>query len=295
MYGVSGQVRVPGQICGHPVTGIASYCFARTRRLPEGEKEETCLCDESEASLLTELCGDVVEEVSLPEGVKSIGSCAFYNCVNLKCLQVGAAAVEIGSDAFMNAKSFHRLILCIAPGAQSGIRQILHQISWDVEVVFLSREGVEACLLYPEYYETYDEIAPAHIFGRSIRGEGFRARQCIQDGVVDFAGYDGIFQKACAEESPETLTAMAYRRLRYPYALGEDGKKRYESCIRSHAAALAGIFLKERDLAALRFLCSGGMLAGEELTACIRQAAESGWVQGAATLMQERFAQDGTD
>ena len=53
--------------------------------------------------------------------------------------------------------------------------------------------------MYPEYTESYDEIAPAHIFGRNITGEGFRARQQFQDGIVQFAGYDAIYPKVIAE------------------------------------------------------------------------------------------------
>lgn len=38
--------------------------------------------------------------------------------------------------------------------------------------------------------------------GCNITGEGFRARQQFQDGIVQFAGYDAIYPKVIAEESP---------------------------------------------------------------------------------------------
>lgn len=68
-----------------------------------------------------------------------------------------------------------------------------------MEVTFQGKTG-QTAVFYPEYYENYDEIAPAHIFGRSIEGEGFRARQCFKEGVPDLSQYDTIFPKACAEE-----------------------------------------------------------------------------------------------
>ncbi len=69
------------------------------------------------------------------------------------------------------------------------------------------------------------KIAPAHIFGRNITGEGFRARQQFQDGIVQFAGYDAIYPKVIAEESPLTIAKMAYLRLQTPIGVQEDARK----------------------------------------------------------------------
>ena len=79
----------------------------------------------------------------------------------------------------------------------------------------------EAVLFYPEYFESYDEIAPAHIFGRNIEERGFRARQSFLNGAVDFVQYDTIFPKACAEENDKTLQKIVTDRLLYPVDLKE--------------------------------------------------------------------------
>ncbi len=47
--------------------------------------------------------------------------------------------------------------------------------------------------MYPEYYESYDELGPAHIFELNLTGEGFRARQCFKEGVILLNAYDEIF------------------------------------------------------------------------------------------------------
>ena len=83
-----------------------------------------------------------------------------------------------------------------------------------MEVSFEQEDGErEAVLLYPEYYESYDEIGPAHIFELNLTGEGFRARQCFKDGVILLNAYDEIFPQACVEESAEVLIPMAWNRL----------------------------------------------------------------------------------
>ena len=76
-------------------------------------------------------------------------------------------------------------------------------------------------------------IAPAdYVFGRNIEGEGFRARQCVRAGEIDFALYDSIFQKACAEERETTLNRLALNRLCYPVELTGEKRQMYESYIR---------------------------------------------------------------
>lgn len=285
-YGASSKADLPQQIDGHPLYEIAPYCFAETSRLPEQlDWNETFACDASDVPYLTELCSSRIEEVSLPDTVQSIGNCAFYNCKKLNRIRAGANLRDIGSDAFMNTLSFHRLTLSCRPEEASGIKQILSHISWDIKVRFQVGDEVFAALLYPEYLETYDEIAPAHLFGRSITGEGFRARQCVRDGCVDFAGYDAVFLPAQAEESEQTLSAMAFNRLRYPYALTEQNKAMYREYMISRISTVSSRMIRKKDLDALRFFCEQGLLYGPALTVCIQEASALGWTEGAAELL----------
>ena len=44
----------------------------------------------SDADTLHPVCGNFLEEVTLPDSLQVIGSCAFYNCRSLRLLTVGA-------------------------------------------------------------------------------------------------------------------------------------------------------------------------------------------------------------
>ncbi len=289
MYGKFPQVIVPRQIAGCQVTEIAPYCFAKDAHLPKEQIFEEIVAEEGRSvNGLQELSGNAIEEVCLPDSVHSIGNCAFYNCKNLKTLSIGASVESIGSDAFMNTISFHQMILRYPADEKSGLKKILSQISSDMEVKFQTSRGIEAVLLYPEYYESYDEIAPAHLFGRSITGEGFRARQCIKDGRIDFAGYDAVFLQACVEESEKTLAKMALNRLLYPYALQENSKEAYMQYITEHIRTVASCLTEKRELEILQFLCREGLLCGTNLAECIRRAAAMDWAEGAAALLQQQ-------
>ena len=105
---------------------------------------------------------------------------------------------------------------------------------------------MHARLLFPEYYESYDEIAPAHVFGRNIEGEGFRARQCVRAGEIDFALYDSIFQKACAEERETTLNRLALNRLCYPVGLTGEKDRCMRAISKSTRAVLRRGCLRQR-------------------------------------------------
>ena len=265
---------------------IAPYCFCENNRIKYTDIQDEII---GSTAGLQEICGNALEEIVLPDSIKNIGNYAFYNCKKLRKIEFGADTTEIGSDAFMNTISLHQLTFRCAPSKKSGIKQILAHFSSDIEVIFLEKNEIKARLLYPEYYESYDEIAPAHLFGRNIEGEGFRARQCIQDGIVDFAGYDGIFTQACVDESEKTLNRMALYRLQYPYALKEKDKKMYREYLEEHI--LLHPLIEERALESLRFLCHEKILTGEKLTRTIALASEAGWAEGAAELLQFKAKQ----
>lgn len=285
LYGTSSQVRLPQQVEGRPIVEIAPYCFAAGRSSWSGGVTETAVRGAGEGVYLQELHTNAIEEVWLSDAVKKIADCAFYNCRKLHTLSIGAGVRDIGSDAFMNTLLFHTLILRCGAGEKSGVRQILAQVSADMEVHFVPDTGTKAALLYPEYYESYDEVAPAHLFGRSISGEGFRARQCIRDGRVDFAGYDAVFAQACKTEREETLSRMALNRLMYPFGLGRKSREVYREYAKEHIGEISARLVRQRECEGLRFLRRENLLSGAVLLDCVKAASAAGWAEGAAVLL----------
>lgn len=291
VFGGMPEVVLPAEIEGSTVTEIGPYCFAERPHLPAhyrktGEKRKKMDKMHLSSLKLREICGGYPERIVLPDTVKKIGNLAFYNCTSLVTLELGSAMMDVGGDAFMNCRKLHTIILHCGAREKSGIRQMLSQISSDIEVIFQGEQGREAVLLFPEYYEGFDEITPAHIFGRKIEGEGFRARQSFKNGVPDFAQYDQIFQKACVEETVETLCRLAMNRLRYPVDLGKTACLRYEEYIRAHADEVCGKVIKKRKIDQIEFLCEKGLMNRESLSAGARGAAEAGWAEGAAYFLR---------
>ena len=232
-------------------------------------------------------------ELTLPEQIEKIGNLAFYDCVELRKLTIGKNMQQVGSDAFMNCHRLGCLVLQAGVREESGLRQILAQISWDIEVTFQKDGQMEAVLFYPEYFESYDEIAPAHIFGRNIEGEGFRARQSFLNGAVDFVQYDTIFPKACAEENDKTLQKIVTDRLLYPVDLKEVARERYETYFSKRKREIAQVLAGKRQMEQIRFFCERKLFDEEALGEAIAEAVKIEWTEGAAgmlSLKQELFA-----
>ena len=299
-YGETPIVWIPEKIAGKPVTEIGAYCFAQTKRLPQAELFMSRFSDVDEEWIkeapsdfaaadeyLHELSGKYIERIVLPDGVNHIGSCAFYNCGCLKELSVSGNVDRIDSDAFMNCIHLQSLILRSGVEEKSGLKQILAQISWNLEVSFLNKDGaIEAVLFYPEYYEEYDEIGPAHIFKLNLTGEGFRARQCFSDGKVLLKQYDEIFPQACVTEPVTSLCRMAFDRLYYPIDLLENQKKLYEDYIKLESGDLMTRLILERKLEQIHFLLENGYVEEQVLENAILTATEQEWAEGTASLIR---------
>jgi hypothetical protein len=234
---------------------------------------------------LSELCGANISSVTLPDGVTVIGNLAFYNCNKMTDISIGTNVSSVGSDVFMNCSGFHDITVRGSVKQPAGIRQILSQISSDMLVTYISGGRIEAAVFFPDYYESLDEIAPAHIFGRNIEGEGFRARQCFADEVLNLAQYDGIFYKAMAEEKDATLYRMAISRLMYPVDLSETARETYESYLKGKASEICHLALEYRNLEELTFLINNKYAPYDVVTDCILRATKMEWSEGAAALM----------
>lgn len=307
LYGGTPEPVLPEYIGEKRLAGIGDYCFAQAERFDgtegiltieteDGGFHSTRLSDEPEYERrlyekgLAKLCGDTLERLTLPSSIESIGNLAFYNCTSLREIELAAGVRSVGSDVFMNCRRLHGIVLRSGAAQASILPKLLAQISWEAEVRLCSQTdgACEARLLYPEYYESYDEIAPAHLFGRNIQGEGFRARQCFTDGRVAYDAYDKIFQKACAEESGKTLSRMALNRLCYPYALGEAERGRYQDYVRAHMQTIIEELIRQRSEHELKFLTEEGYFTDQLYERAIRIAAAQDWAEGAAELQRRK-------
>lgn len=287
VYAPNGAIVIPEQLDGHSVVEVGAYCFSDVDRLSDVPIRETEIRNrEADSERFTLIAGSDLESLVLPDSVVEIKDFAFYNCRKLRKIQMGRKTRKIGSDIFMNCSSLQKIEIRCGVEEASGAAVILQQIATEIVIHFMgSPQASEAKLLYPEYSESYDEIAPAHIFGRNITGEGFRARQLLENGVVQLERYDSILDKVAVEESRLTIGRLALFRLLYPIGLRQEKRMEYERQLRLHAMETAQYYIDLRDMNTLQEMCKRAYLQGETLDGAIQYCISKDWSEGSASFL----------
>ncbi len=323
VFGRESQVVLPQRIAAGVVAEIGDYCFSEKE--PQGDygicsdkeyfegKDGISEVDDQGESLqdidegrmqdqqksfrdqafarmcrregMHSLSGKNVTGVELPDSIKKIGNFAFYQCRELEKIVLGMGEMEVGSDAFMNCRHLSSFYFRGSPGQGCCLKQILAQRSGETAVYFTEGDQVRAALLYPEYSEHYDLIGPAHIFELNIQGEGFRARQCFQNGKVDFGAYDRIFSMEWGEESADTLCRMACFRLQFPWGLQERERALYQTYVSENIDSACEMLVKDRNLSGIQALHDWGLMKPDSLRGCLERAVRANWTEGVRQML----------
>lgn len=285
VYADMPQISIPEEIDGRKVVSVGAYCFSEVDRLNRFTGEDI-VPDIRPPQYMAGFYGNYVEKIVLPDSVEKIGDNAFYNCRKLLELEAGAKLKEAGSDIFMNCNSFTKLGLRHRADCPGGLKQLVSRFNSSLEVYFYDGGKTSAMLFYPEYTDSYDEIAPAHIFGRNITGEGFRARQCFSGDVPDLYQYDLVFARASVEESVNVIYKMALGRLMYPFKLTKQAASRYGEYLRANQGSIMEILVDLRSLDALGFMCKNRYADAAGIDKAVARASASGWGEGTANLLR---------
>lgn len=246
-------VEVPEQINGYPVTQLAGYAFSQKRMSKENG---TWSGSELEGTLSGEipyLCGERLEEITLPPTLKKIGKYAFYNCGNLKKLCCTSTIEDIGTGIFTGCGRLSEIEIAIKDGHRSCLKEILSELKQKLIVEYKSSAGI-AKLIFPEFYEESGENTPARITTSYVHGCGHRYRYCFQGTEFQFREYDALFPHVKAQESEYVVIQLVLGRLRYPLGLTSNAKEGYEEYITKHISLAAECLIDEHDQQGLMWL-----------------------------------------
>ena len=227
------------------------------------------------------MCGNFVEEITLPDSLQVIGSCAFYNCRRLRRLSVGAGDLTVGSDVFLNCFALADLLVRAAPEEKTGLFALVNNITEAVRAQFwLPGEArPRAGLWYPAYWEDVEE-SPAHILLHTFSGQGYHLQAV-------FSGWKNSFPQNMMPSSrtatPPRIRAWRpcsdFDRLRWPWNLTEKAKAPYREFLAAHTGLVLQRLLKAqdtdsiKDLLALDVLDAAAFAEGAALAAKADNAA----------------------
>ena len=276
--------------------GSAAPCRLRTVRLTRafgqavGQKParrydfdlDAPAADEEE---LHPVCGSFLEEVTLPDSVQVIGSCAFYNCRSLRLLTVGSGGLTVGSDVFLNCFALETLRVQAAPEQPTGLFALVNNITEAVQAQFWPADASAplAALWYPAYWEDIEET-PAHILLHTFSGQGYHYRQCFLDNKFLPAEYDAIFPQGHDADDAAVMAMLCFGRLRYPWQLTEAAAGHYRAFLAANTDRVFARLLKAQDTDSIRALLALDVLDKAAFASAAALAAKAENAAAAALL-----------
>lgn len=289
-FGTDGNVVLPDDIDGIPVTAIAPYAFSHSELDVKDEvwKSET-------AGFLKESHRIVAEEVTqirLPEEMTDIGRYAFYRCRNLKKMIFSDGILEIGGGAFNGCQLSELEIYCNR-GRKSALKSVLDEIRFQIHarIYYRCQDGRQeiADILFPEHYEEAVENTPARILYTSHHGAGGYYRQCFFDRELDYKKYDELFVRAVTEENEDTILGLALGRLQYPVGLSEAAQQEYERYVKAHIGKAVLYCIANDSKDKLKFLAEQRYSTKESVEAGIDYAGTLKKTELVSMLMEQKF------
>lgn len=239
------EYQIPEKIEGYPVVQIAPYAFAERRNL---------------------------YSLSLPEMVHTIGAHAFYNCRSLTDLSFHDRLVDIEDGAFKNCYQLQHLTLHTKPGRKMVLKNILTDLTEGISVTIYYKDDTKterAELVFPPYLVEYAENTPARILEKQAYGSGERYRHCFYGGQLDFEQYDQLLDYSLAVDEIEYPIRCAVNRVRYPYALKEENRERYENFIQDKITKVLNYYIQIEDGDTLRWMLDTKRLSLEAMNEAV--------------------------
>lgn len=320
VYGDAPCAALPASVPGPEggvlaITELGDYCFSeKPRSLPRADTlcryevgpDGTCTLvqafgrdltgrhgrydlDFGEGSAAPEelhpVCGNFVEEITLPDSLQVIGSCAFYNCRSLRLLTVGSGGLTVGSDVFLNCFALETLRVQAAPEQPTGLFALVNNITEAVQAQFWPADAPAplAALWYPAYWEDIEET-PAHILLHTFSGQGYHYRQCFLDNKFLPAEYDAIFPQGHDADDAAIMAMLCFGRLRYPWQLTEAAAGHYRAFLAANTDRVFARLLKAQDTDSIRALLALDVLDKAAFASAAALAAKAENAAAAALL-----------
>ena len=265
---------------GRDLTGVS----CRRYDLDFGDGDASAAAQGGEEDLHP-LCGNFLEELTLPESLRVIGSCAFYNCRRLRRLSAGAGELTVGSDVFLNCFALETLVIRAQPEQATGLFDLVGSITEAVRALFWPEGEAQplAGLWYPAYWEDIEET-PAHILLHTFSGQGYHYRQCFLNGKFLPVEYDAIFPQGHDADDANIMAMLCFDRLRWPWNLSSTAAEHYKAFLAANTGRVITRLLKAQDLDGLRALLALDVLNKEAFAAGAALAAKADNASAAALL-----------
>ena len=278
---------LPDELFGLPITVLGDHALAPSGFLTDGE-EVTVTCGRIAED--AEWDNRNLQELTFPRHLKKIMRYALMNCFNLRVLRLHDSIQSWGSGALMNCRellNFH--ITRVSKEQGETLEFISHTISQELDVTITETDGQMCRLLFPEYYEYFEEHWASRNFNINIDGGGYSYHHCFRKKQISMNDYDELWLKFLGREhDPFCALRIAWWRLRHPMGLKEGAKQDYLQYLQQHAAEAVRWLLNESDHSGLLFLLQNVDIDKDDIAEGCAIARELHQTEGLAILLEEQ-------
>ena len=284
---------IPSRIEGNPVTELSPYLFSSHQNYEEEKgplsfwwSESDGRVEEKEALSLPPLKGKLLKELCLPPSLEKVGAYAFYNCENMKKLEVYSTTLDWGTGVFTGCGRIESVTLHVDESRKSCMKEILSELRQTLSVTYLGKQ--EARLIFSEFFEEAVENTPARILVTNTHGCGKQYRNAFVNTQFQFREYDSLFPYVQVQESEELAARVARGRLLYPCQLSDRYSEMYQSYLREHCVAAACQAINRENGEELRWLTEHISFDSRQMEQVIQAAGEAGATGTVSYLMDQR-------
>lgn len=276
---------LPDEVFGLPVTALHDHALAPGAKPLEGEAVTL-----TGAPCAEEWDNRRLQSLTLPRPLRRVGNYAFLNCGRLRTLNLFDNVQSWGGSVFMNCRLLGRFHLTReTPSQGETLAYLCDVLSNELDITLTGADGSTARFLFPDYWESYEENCPAHLFHLEISGAGYPYHHCFERKRFDPAAYDRLWPgllKTAHEE--ETALRIAWYRLRYPLDLRPEAEAQYLDYFRTHTAEALRWRLTENDAGGLHALLCWTEPAPALLAEACTLARSLGNTQAVALLLEKQ-------
>ena len=238
------RLMIPEQIDEFPVCSIGNHAFASRKEL---------------------------KEVFLPKHINVLGGFAFHNCPNLAAIHLYDSVTDYYDGVIRQCEGLRLIEITCRQDSYTIMRAMLADSDRELSFRLHLQDGGEALLIFPAFVYDFVENTMARTIQFAIDGSGYRYRECVSDERINYREYDSLFEKAVSDDR-KAAAAVALGRLRFPYSLEEQGRKRYEEYLKNHAGEILPELIKQDQTADIEFLSQQKLLDQNTLRDGIRLA-----------------------
>lgn len=280
---------VPEEAAGLPVTELAPYVFSGHEDYNAAPRGETFWWPQEENSQeLPVLSGNRLEELHLPSSLKKVGAYAFYNCENIKKMELYSTTLDWGAGVFTGCIGVEELTIHVDENWKSCMKEILAELRQTLSVVYLGAQ--EARLIFSEFFEEAVENTPARILVTNTHGCGQKYRNAFVNTQFQFLEYDSLFPHVKVQESEDLVCRLALGRMQYPYHLSEKYRQMYQEYLEEHSLAAAYGAVRKQDMEQLQWLMEHITYQGEQIAQVTQAASRQGNESATSYLMDQQRA-----